>query len=86
MCNKEESEKNVRITKEILDGIIEVSKDVMPLFEILKSYANDAIFFHNEGKYDKSVECSYIVWAYTDALLHLNKIKVKESIINYFTV
>jgi hypothetical protein len=86
MCTKEEAEKNLRIIENAINGLEYVKLDAKSLYIVMESYAKDARNFYLQAKYNESVECAYIVWAYIDAMLHLGKIKINEKVLSYFTV
>ena len=54
------------------------------IIDLAKRYLSDAEYFLNKGDELRAVEALAISWAYIDALLHLEVIKVKDK--EFFTI
>ncbi len=79
------------IAKKEIDKISKVMENLEiiednELLSLAKSYWEDANHFYEKGMYLQAFEAAVIVWAYLDALLHFNKIKIPTELKHIFTV
>lgn len=56
------------------------------LLELAIAYYNDSKYFLEKNLIVEAFEAITISWAYIDSLLHLNKVKIPNNLLEYFTV
>ena len=78
-------EKSIKELLEVLKSA-EVREEGREVFELARAYASDARHFLSKGMREEALEAYAIAWAYIDALLHLNLVKVPEKFLGIFTV
>jgi len=82
---KEEAEKEIKKMQPIVDSLKLENKEAKELFQMTRSYFNDAKYFFEKGKFLQAFEAAVISWAYIDAGLHLGVFTVDSNFSKMFT-
>jgi len=77
------AEKEVKRLEEIMRDVDVVEPN--KVYDLALCYYQDAKHFLAKEMYLEAFEAAVIAWAYMDALLHMNKIRVAPETLKYFT-
>lgn len=81
---KELTRNQINKIEDVLKSAIVIEDN--EVFALARSYFEDAKYFFEIEKYIDAFEAITISWAYIDACLHFNKIKVDQKFRKYFTI
>jgi len=82
---KDEAEKEIRKMQPVMDSLELNDEKARAVFDMAKSYFNDAKYFLEKGKYLQAFEAAVISWAYVDAGIHLDVFSVDAKFVKLFT-